>query len=87
MEHAAISQRISNLQAGLETWKVFLDRIIGLFSTYEQQATALQSSFADIQKSIDQCSALPNSHRGMQSQLKQLRVSPFFNCECILHQL
>jgi nesprin-1 len=77
MEHAAITQRISNLQAGLETWKGFLERVALLTSTFEEQVNHIESVFKEIQTTIAEPDVLPLSHTGMQNRLESLRVSVF----------
>ncbi|XP_067009872.2 muscle-specific protein 300 kDa isoform X2 [Anabrus simplex] len=73
MEHAAISQRISNLKAGLETWKDFLDRIGSLQQTYDSRVTSIQTVFQDV-RGVIRDSDVPMSHTGMQNRLENLRL-------------
>ncbi|CAG9835633.1 unnamed protein product [Diabrotica balteata] len=54
MEHVAIKQRLSNLQAGLDTWKQFLDRITILVKTYEDTVFRIQKEFDEIQEIINE---------------------------------
>ena len=75
MEHAAITQRISNLQAGLETWRDFLNKIAALTNTYEEQVKQIETVFSDIHKAVSENGNLPLSHTGMQNRLENLRVS------------
>jgi nesprin-1 len=75
MEHAAISQRISNLQAGLETWKGFLKKIISLTTSFEDQLHRIENVFREIHSAIAEPDVLPLSHTGMQNRLENLRVS------------
>lgn len=79
MEHAAITQRISNLQAGLETWKDFLKRVRLLTSTFEDQVNHIESVFREIHAAVTEPDVLPLSHTGMQNKLENLRVSPAAN--------
>lgn len=73
MEHAAITQRLTNLRAALETWKDFLQRILDLGKSYESQVKALQEPFQEIQQIIDS-STVPTSNAGMRSCLDNLRL-------------
>lgn len=74
MEHAAIKQRISNLQAGLETWRQFLERITTLVKTYENEVQKVQLLYEDIQEIITQlASDLPSSHSGVKNKLDILQ--------------
>nr|CAD7412488.1 unnamed protein product [Timema poppensis] len=73
MEHAAISQRISNLQAGLETWKDFLDRITGLTQSYDTQVSGVQAVFREVHAAVADPGGLPTSHTGMQNKLEVIR--------------
>ncbi|CAG2066705.1 unnamed protein product, partial [Timema podura] len=75
MEHAAISQRISNLQAGLETWKDFLDRITGLTQSYDTQVSGVQAVFHEVHAALADPGGLPTSHTGIQNKLEVIRVS------------
>jgi nesprin-1 len=75
MEHAAISQRISNLQAGLETWKGFLKRVALLTAAFEDQLHHIENVFREIHSAIAEPDVLPLSHTGMQNRLENLRVS------------
>lgn len=74
MEHAAISQRISNLQAGLETWKQFLERITSLVKGYEEGVNKVQSLFDSTQDVIT-TSALESysTHSSINNKLENLR--------------
>lgn len=73
MEHAAITQRLSNLRAALETWKDFLQRVIDLGQSYETQVKSLQEPFQEIQHIIDSSSS-PSSNTGMRNCLDNLRL-------------
>lgn len=76
MEHVAIKQRASNLQAGLETWKQFLERIKILVKTYEDSVLKLQTTLDDIQAVIDQSVILPStSHSVISHKLDILRTT------------
>lgn len=77
MEHAAISQRISNLQAGLETWKGFLKKVALLTATFEDQVHHIENVFREIHSAIAEPGVLPLSHTGMQNRLENLKVSVF----------
>jgi nesprin-1 len=77
MEHAAISQRISNLQAGLETWKGFLKRVALLTAAFEDQVHHIENVFRKIHCAVAEPGVLPLSHTGMQNRLENLRVSVF----------
>ncbi|PSN34718.1 hypothetical protein C0J52_20229 [Blattella germanica] len=74
MEHAAITQRISNLQAGLETWKDFLNRVQSLTLEYEDQVKRIEMVFSDVHKTISDPGDLPLSHTGMQNRLENLKL-------------
>ncbi|XP_066252950.1 muscle-specific protein 300 kDa isoform X4 [Euwallacea similis] len=74
MEHVAIKQRISNLQAGLETWKQFLERISKLVITHEDRVQATQKLFDGIQAVINESqSQMPTSHAGVAQRLEVLQ--------------
>jgi nesprin-1 len=77
MEHAAITQRISNLQAGLETWKGFLKKVASLTATFDDQVNHIETVFKEIHVAVAEPDALPLSHTGMQNRLENLRVSFF----------
>jgi len=79
MEHAAITQRISNLQAGLETWKDFLKRVLLLTATFEDQVNHIESVYREIHTAVIEPDVLPLSHTGMQNRLENLRVSSAAN--------
>ncbi|KAK9711351.1 Nuclear envelope localization domain [Popillia japonica] len=53
MEYAAIAQRVSNLQAGLDTWKQYLLRIEELHKDYESKVNNLQSYYDEVQSTIN----------------------------------
>jgi nesprin-1 len=74
MEHAAIKQRISNLQAGLETWRQFLERITLLLKTHEENVEKVQTLYDDIQDIITvSAGQLPTSHSGVSNKLEALQ--------------
>lgn len=73
MEHAASTQRLSNLQAGLETWRDFLLRILSLHTTLEQQAAQIQGRLNEIRQAA--CQPCPSTHADIQATLDSLRVS------------
>lgn len=79
MEHAAITQRISNLQAGLETWKDFLKRVLLLTTAFEEQVNHIESVYREIHTAVAEPDVLPLSHTGMQNKLENLRVSSAAN--------
>ncbi|XP_046389126.1 uncharacterized protein LOC124158024 [Ischnura elegans] len=72
IEHAAIVQRINNLQASLETWKDFLNRVSSLQLNYEEKSGRVQAVLRDIHsKAISQ---KPLSHHEMQATLQNLHM-------------
>lgn len=75
MEHAAISQRISNLRASLQTWKKFVERVSELLKTHEEHVNSVQDNFTDIQEIIAANSAqdLPNTHAAVSYRLETLQ--------------
>lgn len=74
MEHVAIKQRISNLQAGLHTWKEFLERISLLVKTHEERVAKVQKIFDSIQDVINESDTQPpTSHAGVSSHLDILQ--------------
>ena len=74
MEHAAIKQRISNLQAGLQTWHQFLERITFLLKTHEDNVQKVQTLYEDIQEAIaEAASQTPTSHSGVSNKLETLQ--------------
>ncbi|GLH12191.1 Nesprin-1 [Gryllus bimaculatus] len=72
LAYATITQRISNLKAALETWKDHLDRINSLVSTYEKNATNVQTVFQEIHSAICESQALI-SHADVRNRLDSLR--------------
>ncbi|KRT78410.1 hypothetical protein AMK59_8618, partial [Oryctes borbonicus] len=56
MEYAAIAQRASNLQAGLDTWKQYLLRIEELHKDYESKVGNLQTYYDEVQNTINSTS-------------------------------
>jgi len=79
MEHAAITQRISNLRAVLETWKDFLKKVLLLTATFEDQVNRIESVYTEIHTAVSEPDVLPLSHTGMQNRLENLKVSPGAN--------
>lgn len=74
MEHAVITQRISNLRAGLQTWCDFLIKIIKLGEQYERQVHSTQSSFQEIQEILTTTKQdIPSNQTDVQTKLNQLR--------------
>lgn len=74
MEHAAITQRISNLQAGLNTWMQFLERISKLIKTYEERVKNIQDIFDNIQDIITNSAQEEHlSHSGVSNKLANLK--------------
>lgn len=74
MEHVAITQRISNLQAGLETWQQFLERITELVKNYDDKVNKVQSLFDNVQDVItNNAQDVPSSHSGVINRLENLR--------------
>ncbi|XP_071454287.1 muscle-specific protein 300 kDa-like [Hetaerina americana] len=72
IEHAAIVQRINNLQASLETWKDFLNRVSSLQHNYEEKSGRVQVVLREIHsKAISQ---KPLSHGEMQATLQSLHM-------------
>ncbi|KAG8236159.1 hypothetical protein J437_LFUL001566 [Ladona fulva] len=72
IEHAAIVQRISNLQAGLETWRDFLNRVSGLQHNHEEKSGRVQAVLREIHsKAVSQ---KPLSHTEMQATLRNLHM-------------
>jgi nesprin-1 len=72
MEHAAINQRIINLQAGLETWRDFLQRVLNLHTNFEQQAVQIQATLNDV-KAVT-CRPCPTSNNEIIATIENLRV-------------
>jgi len=73
MEHAASNQRISNLQAGLETWRDFLQRVLNLHTNFEQQASRIQGTLNEV-KAIT-CRPCPTSNNEIITTIETLRVN------------
>lgn len=74
MEYASIIQRISNLQAGLHTWKKFLERILNLANSYEEQVSKIQLEFERYQSIItSNAEDVPMSHSGISNKLNNLK--------------
>ncbi|CAH1990103.1 unnamed protein product [Acanthoscelides obtectus] len=74
MEHVAIKQRISNIRAGLDTWKQFLERIEILVKTHEEKVEKVQKLFVETQEIINESvSHSPASHASCTNRLEQLQ--------------
>lgn len=74
MEHAANSQRIANLRAGLETWRDFLEKIVNLGKTYDDKVKSIQSNFHETQTLVtNAASNLPTNSNDIQERLSHLR--------------
>lgn len=74
MEHVAITQRISNLQAGLETWRKFLERIQALIKSYEDGVQIVQQMFENVQEIVTANAAdIPTTHAGISGRLENLQ--------------
>lgn len=74
MEHAASSQRIANLRAGLETWRDFLEKIVNLSKTYDEKVKSIQSNFQETQTIVTYAASnLPTNSIEIQERLNQLR--------------
>lgn len=74
MEHAANSQRITNLRAGLETWRDFLEKIVNLSKTYDEKVKFIQTNFHDAQGLVtNTANNLPTNSMAIQERLGQLR--------------
>ncbi|XP_029053380.2 nesprin-1-like isoform X2 [Osmia bicornis bicornis] len=52
MEHAADSQRIANLSAGLQTWRDFIQKIQKLHAEYEEQTRNISATFEEISQTL-----------------------------------
>nr|XP_023021800.1 nesprin-1-like isoform X2 [Leptinotarsa decemlineata] len=75
MEHVAIKQRISNLQAGLETWKEFLERITLLVKSYENRVEKVQKVLDDVQQAVEISSNFETSHTWVSNKLQVLQMT------------
>lgn len=74
MEHVAITQRISNLQAGLKTWKEFVERIKHQIKNYEEKVDAIQKVFDNVNETIaSKAGDIPSTHSGRTSALETLQ--------------
>ncbi|XP_025834539.1 nesprin-1-like [Agrilus planipennis] len=77
MEHAAITQRISNLQAGLQTWNSFLDKIALLVNEYEERVKKVQIIYSNVREIIaeysHQIDDSKTTHTGISNSLENLR--------------
>lgn len=74
MEHVAIKQRISNLQAGLQTWKQFIDRISNLVVSHEERVQTTQKLFDGIQAVINESQTQTlTSHARIANRLELLQ--------------
>lgn len=72
MEHAASTQRINNLQAGLETWRDFLQRVLNLYTNFEQQAVQIQGTLNEV-KAVT-CRPCPTTNTEIITTLVTLKV-------------
>lgn len=74
MENAAISQRIQNLQASLETWRDFLQRITDKSDEYNKKVAEIKSQFENVQSYItDISNEMPHSVTQVDNTLTELR--------------
>ncbi|KAF5292002.1 hypothetical protein FQA39_LY14119 [Lamprigera yunnana] len=74
MEHVAITQRISNIQAGLETWKQFLEKINMLVKVYEEKVKKVQDLFNNSQETINiSTKEMPTTHSSIVHKLETIR--------------
>lgn len=70
MEHAANTQRITNLRASLETWRDFVLRIRKLNEQHVEQTAIITKRFQDISQTIS--AAFHNSSSNLQHVKQQL---------------
>lgn len=74
MEVGAITQRIENLRASLETWRDFLHRIQSLTTSYNEKVDYLQSQFEQMQNCIcTNLKAVPQNIVQIENTLTELR--------------
>lgn len=74
MENGAITQRIQNLRASLETWRDFLLRISSLTTSYHQKIADVKSEFEQVQNYVSEISNdMPHTVTQVQSSLTELR--------------
>lgn len=76
MEHIAIRRRLCNLEAGMDTWRHFLNRISVLIKIYEENVTKLQKFYDEIQETVNESlSHIPTSHSGIGNKLEILQAT------------
>lgn len=63
IEYTGIVKRIENLNAGLETWRDYIKKIISLINEYEALSNSVQNVICDVQKSTPQILELPLKSR------------------------
>lgn len=74
MEHAANSQRITNLRASLETWKKFVLRIKNLNDKHIKQTTEINKTFQQVSETLSlSFHNLPGSQNQAKQQLDSLQ--------------
>ncbi|KAL3268193.1 hypothetical protein HHI36_007318 [Cryptolaemus montrouzieri] len=74
MEHSAIKQRISNLEAALMTWKQFLERILKLIQSHEECVSKLENIFNSTQDVITN-SVTDKSSLSLSGRLEYLQTA------------
>lgn len=74
MEHVAITQRMSNLQAGLNTWTQFLERVQSLMVAHEENSARIQNVLDSVQDVVSEIAAeTPTTHSAVSGKLESLR--------------
>lgn len=72
MEHAALHQRISNIEASLLTWKQFLERIANLVQTHEERVSKLENTYKATEDFISGSSS-QTTHLGLIARMEILQ--------------
>lgn len=75
MEHSANTQRLSNLQAGLSTWRDYVKRIIELNKQHVEQTQRVTATFQDIGETLS-CAfhAAPTTITRTRRKLEELQL-------------
>ncbi|XP_044754283.1 nesprin-1-like isoform X2 [Coccinella septempunctata] len=75
MEHAALKQRISNLQASLMTWKQFLERISKLVQSHEERVSKLDNIYNNTQDIISDFMSQSSTNSSISNRLGILQTA------------
>lgn len=73
--NGAVSQRIQNLRASLESWKDYLNRTSNVAASHNMKITALQTQFEQVQGIVDRVTEkMPQDVHCVENTLAELRA-------------